>query len=159
MFKLISDPKALILQYSISYTHLSIHKWGILKEIALFLSCLTRRTVIECGEILNAGETKENWEQTPEAWFFWTDNGWIGKRYTNYPLSMDMKYEYRIRNKNQSDLPKSHCIGLTKCEIVAGPKSKRRGNRGRKKLLPVPPKLESFSNDVLLSLFYGIKSS
>ena len=57
---------------------------------------------------------------------------------------MDMKYEHRIRNKNQNDLPKSHCIVLTKCEIVAGPKSKRRGNRGRKKLLPVPPKLESF---------------
>ena len=72
---------------------------------------------------------------------------------------MDMKYEYRIRNKNQNDLPKSHCIVLTKCEIVAGPKSKRRGNSGRKKLLPVPPKLESFSNDFLLSLFYGIKSS
>lgn len=32
---------------------------------------------------------------------------------------MDMKYEYRIRNKNQSDLPKSHCIGLTKCEIMS----------------------------------------
>ena len=67
MVKWISDQKTLILQYSISYTPLPIHKWGILKEIALFLSCLTWRTVIECGEIFNAGETKKNWEQPPEA--------------------------------------------------------------------------------------------